>query len=207
MGDADSTSRPTDNAFLGLLKGGSLEVAYAGALSFMRRRYSRDLAGIDVGWRIRKAFGWRAEIADSLCEQGHFGQKTGKGFYVYEQGSRAGVPNPEVETLIAAASKRLGFQRRPIDKQEIIERVVFPMINEGGKILEEGMAYRPGDIDVVWVYGYGWPVGRGGPMFYGDQVGLAYVRDRLREGRGALGMADKELPAAIEAAEKLGGEQ
>src|SRR5690606_36514763 len=68
-----------------------------------------------------------------------------------------------------------------IDKQEIIERLVFPMINEGAKILDEGIAYRPGDIDVVWVYGYGWPVWRGGPMYYGDQVGLAYVRDQLRE--------------------------
>ena len=140
-----------------------------------------DLAGLDVGWRIRKAFGWRAEIADSLCEQGHFGQKTGKGFYVYEQGSRAGVPNPDVEALIALASQKLGFKRRSIDKQEIIERLVFPMINEGAKILDEGIAYRPGDIDVVWVYGYGWPVWRGGPMFYGDQVGLPYVRDQLRE--------------------------
>jgi 3-hydroxyacyl-CoA dehydrogenase len=100
---------------------------------------------------------------------------------VYEQGSRAGVPNPDVEALIASASQKLGFRRRTIDKQEIIERLVFPMINEGARILDEGIAYRPGDIDVVWVYGYGWPVWRGGPMFYGDQVGLPYVRDQLRE--------------------------
>jgi 3-hydroxyacyl-CoA dehydrogenase len=138
-----------------------------------------DLAGLDVGWRIRKAFGMRAEIADALCERGHFGQKTGKGFYVYEAGSRSGVPNPEVDELIAEASSRLGFKRRPIDRQEIIERLVFPMINEGAKILDEGIAYRPGDIDVIWVYGYGWPVWRGGPMYYGDQVGLRYVRDQL----------------------------
>jgi 3-hydroxyacyl-CoA dehydrogenase len=121
----------------------------------------------------------RAEIADTLCEQGHFGQKTGKGFYVYEQGARAGVPNPDVEALIAAASSRLGFKRRPIERQEIIERLVFPLINEGAKILEEGIAARSGDIDVIWIYGYGWPVWRGGPMFYGDQVGVRYIRDQL----------------------------
>jgi len=138
-----------------------------------------DLAGLDVGWRIRRALGLRAEIADALCEEGHFGQKTGKGFYVYEQGSRGGVPNPDVETLIADTSARLGFRRRSIDKQEIIERLVFPMINEGAKILEEKIAARPGDIDVIWVYGYGWPVWRGGPMYYGDQVGLPYIRNQL----------------------------
>jgi 3-hydroxyacyl-CoA dehydrogenase len=138
-----------------------------------------DLAGLDVGWRIRRALGLRAEIADALCEQGHFGQKTGKGFYVYEQGSRGGVPNPDVEALIAETSSRLGFRRRTIDKQEIIERLVFPMINEGAKILEEKIASRPGDIDVIWVYGYGWPVWRGGPMYYGDQVGLPYIRNQL----------------------------
>jgi 3-hydroxyacyl-CoA dehydrogenase len=82
------------------------------------------------------------------------------------------VPNPEVDTLIADAAARLGFKRRPIDRQEITERLIFPMINEGAKILEEGIAYRPGDIDVIWVYGYGWPIWRGGPMFYGDQIGL-----------------------------------
>jgi 3-hydroxyacyl-CoA dehydrogenase len=138
-----------------------------------------DLAGLDIGWRNRKALGTRAEIADTLCELGHYGQKTGKGFYVYEQGSRSGVPNPEVDALIEAASARLGFKRRPIDKQEITERLIFPMINEGAKILDEGIAYRPGDIDVIWVNGYGWPVWRGGPMYYADQVGLAHIRDRL----------------------------
>lgn len=139
-----------------------------------------DLAGLDIGWRIRRALGMRAEIADTLCEAGHFGQKTGKGFYIYEPGSRTPQHNPEVDEIIIAASKRLGFQRRTIDKQEIIERLVFSMINEGARILEEGIAYRPGDIDVIWVYGYGWPVWRGGPMFYADQVGLPYIRDQLK---------------------------
>jgi 3-hydroxyacyl-CoA dehydrogenase len=138
-----------------------------------------DLAGIDVGWRIRKALGTRAEIADALADAGRYGQKTGRGFYIYEAGSRTPIPDPEVEAMIVAASMRLGIKRRKIDKQEIVERLVFPMINEGARILEEGIALRPGDIDVIWVYGYGWPVWRGGPMYYADQVGLAYVRDQL----------------------------
>jgi 3-hydroxyacyl-CoA dehydrogenase len=138
-----------------------------------------DLAGLDVGWRIRKALGARAEIADTLCEMGRFGQKTGRGFYVYESGSRSPIPDPEVEEIIVAASKKAGITRRKIDKQEIVERLIFPMINEGARILDEGIAYRPSDIDVIWVYGYGWPIWRGGPMFYADQLGLTYVRDRL----------------------------
>jgi len=138
-----------------------------------------DLAGLDVGWRIRRARGVRAEVADPLCEAGRFGQKTGKGYYLYQSGSRTPTPDPEVEQIIIEASRRLGIARRPIDKQEIVERMIYQMTNEGARILEEGIAYRPGDIDVVWVYGYGWPAWRGGPMFHADQVGLAHVRDRL----------------------------
>ncbi len=96
-----------------------------------------DLAGLDVGWRMRKAQGTRAEIADQLCEQGRFGQKTGKGFYLYEAGSRTPKPDPDVEKLIVDTSAQLGIERRKIDKQEIIERLIFPMINEGARILEE----------------------------------------------------------------------
>jgi 3-hydroxyacyl-CoA dehydrogenase len=138
-----------------------------------------DLAGLDVGWRMRKAQGLKAEVADALCEQGRFGQKTGKGFYIYESGSRSGRPDPEVEQIVVAASQRLGVSRRAIDRKEIVERLIFPMINEGARIIEEGIAQRPGDIDVIWIYGYGFPVWRGGPMFYADQVGLPYIRDRL----------------------------
>ena len=138
-----------------------------------------DLAGLDVSWRMRKAQGTRAEIADSLCEAGRFGQKTGKGFYLYEAGSRTGKPDPEVEQMIAAASKKLGVTRRPIDRQEILERLLYPMINEGARILEEGIAIRPGDIDVIWIYGYGFPAWRGGPMFYADTVGLKTICERL----------------------------
>ena len=88
-------------------------------------------------------------------------------------------PAPEVEQIILETSKEMGIERRPISKQEILERMVYPMINEGARILEEGIAMRPGDIDVVWIYGYGWPVARGGPMFYADQVGLAKIAERL----------------------------
>ncbi len=138
-----------------------------------------DLAGLDVGWRIRKERGTTAPITDALCEQGRFGQKTGKGYYLYEPGSRVPRPDPEVEQLILETSKRLGVERRSIAKEEIVERLIYPMINEGARILEEGIAMRPGDIDVVWIYGYGWPVARGGPMFYADQVGLGTIAERL----------------------------
>ena len=159
-----------------------------------------DLAGIDVGWRIRKGRGERAEISDTLAEMGRFGQKTGAGYFRYEGGARTPIPDPEVEKIIIDASNRLGIERRTIDKEEIVERLVFPMINEGARILEEGIAYRPGDIDVVWVYGYGWPVWRGGPMFYADQVGLAYLRDRLAALRRPLRRQGARAGAAADAA-------
>jgi 3-hydroxyacyl-CoA dehydrogenase len=138
-----------------------------------------DMAGLDVGWRIRKGRGERNEIEDVLCEAGHFGQKTGKGYFRYGAGSRTPLPDPEVERTIIDASVRAGIARRPITPEEIVERMVYPMVNEGARILEEGIATRPGDIDVIWVYGYGWPVWRGGPMYYADRVGLAHIRDRL----------------------------
>jgi len=139
-----------------------------------------DLAGLDVGWRIRQGRGERALIEDALCDAGHYGQKTGKGYFRYEAGSRTPLPDAEVEKIILDAASRLGINRRPIGEEEIVERMVLPMINEGARILEEGIAARPGDIDVIWVYGYGWPVWRGGPMHYADQLGLPHIRDRLR---------------------------
>jgi 3-hydroxyacyl-CoA dehydrogenase len=138
-----------------------------------------DMAGLDVGWRIRKGRGERNEIEDTLCEAGHFGQKTGKGYFRYDAGSRTPLPDPEVERIILDASSRAGVARRTITQEEIVERMIFPMINEGARILEEGVATRPSDIDVIWVYGYGWPVWRGGPMYYADRLGLTHLRDRL----------------------------
>ncbi|MBB4369845.1 3-hydroxyacyl-CoA dehydrogenase [Bradyrhizobium sp. cir1] len=138
-----------------------------------------DLAGLDIGWRSRKDRGIKSEIADALCEAGRFGQKTGKGYYKYEQGSRAPLPDPDVEKLIDETLLRLGRKKRIVSDDEILERMMYPMINEGAKILEEGIAARPSDIDVVWLYGYGWPIYRGGPMFWADSVGLKHIADRL----------------------------
>ncbi len=138
-----------------------------------------DLAGLDIGMRIRKAFNKRAPVADALCDAGRYGQKTGAGYYVYE--GRTATPDPAVDTIIAEQSEKLGIERRPIPQDEIIERLVYPMINEGARILEEGVAERPGDIDAIWLHGYNWPAWRGGPMFYADLVSLATIRDRLAE--------------------------
>ncbi|TPQ38078.1 3-hydroxyacyl-CoA dehydrogenase [Bradyrhizobium guangdongense] len=138
-----------------------------------------DLAGLDIGWRSRKDRGIKSEIADALCEAGRFGQKTGKGYYKYEAGSRAPMPDPEVEKLIDETLLRLGRKKRVVSDDEILERMMYPMINEGAKILEEGIAARPSDIDVVWLYGYGWPIYRGGPMYWADTVGLKHIADRL----------------------------
>ena len=140
-----------------------------------------DLAGLDVGWRARKARGAVSPVADALCEAGRFGQKTNAGYYHYEPGSRAPLPDPEVERIIIAASARLGIVRRKIAAAEMLDRVLLPMVNEGARILEEGIALRPGDIDVIWVYGYGFPMHRGGPMFYADAMGLAAVSAQLAD--------------------------
>ncbi len=138
-----------------------------------------DLAGLDIGWRSRQDRGIKSEIADAICEAGRFGQKTGKGYYKYEAGSRAPLPDPEIEKLIEETTAKLGLKRRAISDDEIQERLMYPMINEGARILEEKIAARPSDIDVVWLYGYGWPIYRGGPMFYADQVGLKKIAERL----------------------------
>ena len=139
-----------------------------------------DLAGLDIGWRMRKAQGLRAPIADLLCEQGRFGQKTGRGFYRYAQGSRTARARPRGRGADRGGARRgAAWRPRTIGKDEIVERLLFPMINEGARILAEGIARRPGDIDVIWVYGYGFPAWRGGPMHYADAVGLARIRDRL----------------------------
>ena len=140
-----------------------------------------DLAGLDVGWRIRKGRGQKAAIADRLCEQGRFGQKTGAGYFTYEGSDRTPRPDPEVEKIITEVAGELGIKRRDISDDEIRERLLYPMVNEGAKILEEKIAIRPSDIDVIWVYGYGWPVYRGGPMFWADQIGVKTIRDRMLE--------------------------
>jgi 3-hydroxyacyl-CoA dehydrogenase len=138
-----------------------------------------DLAGLDVGWRIRKGRGVKAPVADRICELGRFGQKTGAGYFKYEPGDRTPVPDPEVEKIIVDVATSMGITRRPIADEEILQRLLYPMVNEGAKILDEKIAIRASDIDVIWVYGYGWPVYRGGPMFWADSIGLRALRDRL----------------------------
>ena len=154
-----------------------------------------DLAGLDVGWRIRKGRGVKSPVADRICELGRFGQKTGAGYFRYEKGDRTPKPDPEVEKIILEVAREQGLQRRAIADQEILERLLYPMVNEGARILEEKIAIRASDIDVIWIYGYGWPVYRGGPMFWADSVGLKAIRDRMREfgQRGAEGWE----PAAL----------
>jgi 3-hydroxyacyl-CoA dehydrogenase len=140
-----------------------------------------DLAGLDVGWRIRKGRGVKSPVADRICELGRFGQKTGAGWYRYDKGDRTPIPDTDVEKIIADVATMQGITRRPIGDDEIRERLLYPMVNEGAKILDEKIAIRASDIDVIWVYGYGWPVYRGGPMFWADSLGLRAVRDRMLE--------------------------
>lgn len=152
-----------------------------------------DMAGLDVGWRNRKAkFDSLTErekkntILDKICEMGRYGQKTGSGFYKYDE-KRNATPDPMIEELILNHSKEVGIERRAITDQEIVERAIYSMINEGAKILEEGIAARPLDIDAVWLYGYGFPVYLGGPMFYADTVGLKKVYEAIVKYRDMIG--------------------
>ena len=145
-----------------------------------------DLAGLDVSWRVRKAQAPTrpahlrySPIADRICEQGRYGQKTGAGWYRYEEGSRVPTPDPAIHQLIAGVSAELGITRHAIDDDEIVPRCLYPLVNEGAKILDEGLALRAGDIDVIWMHGYGFPRYRGGPMFWADLVGLRTIYDTM----------------------------
>ncbi|MGH8482242.1 MAG: 3-hydroxyacyl-CoA dehydrogenase NAD-binding domain-containing protein, partial [Nevskiaceae bacterium] len=146
-----------------------------------------DLAGLDVGWYIRKRHYAehpdlpRAVVADRVCELGRFGQKTGKGWYAYKPGDRTAYPDPEVEQIIVDARKAAGITPRRISDAEIVERLVFALVNEGARILEEGIALRASDIDMVYLSGYGFPLHRGGPMLYADTVGLYHVVRRCEQ--------------------------
>ncbi|HTD37089.1 MAG TPA: 3-hydroxyacyl-CoA dehydrogenase NAD-binding domain-containing protein, partial [Candidatus Limnocylindrales bacterium] len=145
-----------------------------------------DLAGLDVGWRIRKGkhaiappVGRYSKIADELCELGRFGQKTGAGFYRYESGDRTPQPDPFLDELIARLAGEAGIVRRSVGDDEILKRCMYPLINEAAKILDEGIAARSGDVDVVWVYGYGFPAWRGGPLRWADSIGLSSIVEDL----------------------------
>lgn len=147
-----------------------------------------DLVGLDIAWAERKSnannrrLGDRnPSVLDKICERGWFGQKTGKGFFVYGEDNRQGLHNPAVDEIIEQCSRHAGLQHRNIPPDEIIERCLYGVVNEGAKILEEGIALRSGDIDVVWVKGFGFPRWRGGPMHYADQTGLKEVARRIEE--------------------------
>ena len=145
-----------------------------------------DLAGLDVSWRIRKAQAPTrpahlrySPIADRVCEMGRFGQKTGAGWYRYAAGSRVPIPDPLIHELVTGVSAELGIARRTISEDEIVPRCLHPLVNEGAKILDEGLALRASDIDVIWMHGYGFPRYRGGPMFWADLVGLRTIYDTM----------------------------
>jgi len=159
----------------------------------------QDLAGVDIGWhrdpnRIES-------LRDSLCAAGRFGQKSGAGFYDYDEKSRPSL-SPAVQDIIEKCAADQGIERRAITDEEVIERTLYPMINEGAKILEEGIAQRASDIDVVWVYGYGWPRYRGGPMFWADSVGLDAIVAGLKRQQDRLGREFSLSKLLLEKAEK-----
>ena len=138
------------------------------------------------------AWSWAPEVkysgfADKLCELGRFGQKTGKGYYLYQEGKRDAIPDPEVEKMLEDYRKEKGIVPRKISDEEIVERCIFALINEGARIVEEGIAARASDIDMVYLTGYGFPMHRGGPMLYADEVGLYTVARRMQDFAAATG--------------------
>jgi 3-hydroxyacyl-CoA dehydrogenase len=172
----------------------------------------QDIAGIDVGARIRqylksigksRAEGPQSAIPDRLFEMGRYGQKTGAGWYKYDApGSRNRNTDPLIEELANEEARKRGIVRRPIADEEIVARITTALANEGARVLEDGFATRPGDIDIIYVYGFGFPRHRGGPMFYADTVGLPKVLSRVNEYRARFG--DYWEPAPM--LEKLVGE-
>ncbi len=168
-----------------------------------------DLAGLDVGYKVRQE---RTDlpddprfyrVANALAERGRYGQKTGKGMYLYESGSRTPTPDPEVAALIKAEALALGVEQRAMSPEEIIERCIYGLVVEGARILEDGIASRSSDIDVIWMHGYGFPRHRGGPMFYADSIGLDKVYSRVCEFNKRFGPMYWEPPRLLQ---KLAGE-
>ena len=161
-----------------------------------------DLAGLDIGWAIRKRQAATrdpqqrySKVGDLICERGRFGQKTGAGYYRYEAGDRKPIPDPEIDALIVQSSKDAGIERREIGDQEILDRCLYQLVNTGAKIVEEGIAQRASDVDIVYVYGYGFPRYRGGPMMCADLTGLDKVHARVAEFHAQHG--DDWKPAAL----------
>jgi 3-hydroxyacyl-CoA dehydrogenase len=168
-----------------------------------------DLAGLDVGYKARQALPEPPDhssnyVTDRLVEGGRLGQKTGAGFYRYDPATRQRHEDPEVEAMIRAEREKLGIEAREFTDEEIVERVIYPLINEGALILQEGIAQRAGDIDIVYLYGYGFPAHRGGPMFYGSMVGTDTVYRKLCTFRDILGRPEDWQVAPL--LEQLAGE-
>jgi 3-hydroxyacyl-CoA dehydrogenase len=166
-----------------------------------------DMAGLDIGWEIRKRryqerpdFVY-SKVGDRIAELGRFGQKTGKGWYLYEAGSRKPIPDPEVDKIISQYRAENKIKARTISDAEIVERLIYALVNEGAKILEEGIALRASDIDMVYLTGYGFPPYRGGPMFYADTVGLGKVLERIESfQKGYQGQVWKPAPLLVKLA-------
>jgi 3-hydroxyacyl-CoA dehydrogenase len=160
-----------------------------------------DMAGLDVAWRVRQELGHfsdpaerRPLVADKLNAMGRIGQKAGKGWYRYDE-QRKPIPDPEVVELIRATAREAGIPQRTFTDEEIVERCVYALINEGARVLEEGMAERASDVDVIYVNGYGFPLWRGGPMFYADRTGQPAIAARIAAFQKELG--DRWAPAPL----------
>jgi 3-hydroxyacyl-CoA dehydrogenase len=168
-----------------------------------------DMAGNDIGWEVRKRryqerpdFVY-SKFADRICELGRFGQKTGKGFYKYEPGDRKPIPDPAVDEIIQKHRSEIGVKPRQIPDDEIVERCIYALVNEGAHILEEGIALRASDIDMVYLTGYGFPPYRGGPMFYADTVGLDKVLASIQQfQKGYKGDQWKPAPLLVKLAKE-----
>ncbi|MDP6345842.1 MAG: 3-hydroxyacyl-CoA dehydrogenase family protein, partial [Alphaproteobacteria bacterium] len=161
-----------------------------------------DMAGLDIGWRVRKARAaerpsnepYGGTIADRICELGRYGQKTGGGYYDYKEGDRTPIPNAEVEEIINQVSKEKGIQRQELSDEEVVKRCLYPLINIGAQILDEGMALRPSDIDIIYINGYGFPAYRGGPMHWADAIGLDNVLADLKRFHAEVGERWRPAP-------------
>jgi 3-hydroxyacyl-CoA dehydrogenase len=163
-----------------------------------------DLAGLDIGWKEETSSS--STVREVLCENGRRGQKNGRGYYTYDPDTRASTPDPEVEQLIRDFAIGKGVEQREVTDQEVLERCLYPMVNEGAKILDEGIAIRGSDIDVVWVNGYGWPVYRGGPMHWADSVGLAEIVGKIKDYGERLSGRHWELSPLLERLAAEGGQ-
>jgi 3-hydroxyacyl-CoA dehydrogenase len=170
-----------------------------------------DLSGLDVGWRIQRARGAeaaaRTDVLERLVEQKRLGQKTMAGFFKYDKSvgkGREPIADPAVEQLFAEAAKRAGIAPREAGDDEIRDRLLYALINRGAYLLEEGVALRPGDIDIVYVYGYGFPPHHGGPMWYADEVGVPHVYERIRGFEAEFGSHWKPSELLAEIAKRHG---